>query len=147
MRNDMAGSFDDHGIRFEYPPDWELDVTDDGPRATVSVQSPDGLAFALVTVDEDRPAPAEMADEAISAMREEYPELESVAAIEEIDGHRAVGHDLEFFSLDMLNACAIRCYRSPRRTIMVFSQWAEIEGEEAEEILRAVRRSLEETDA
>ena len=144
----MSGIYDDRGIRFEYPADWELDVTDDGPRTTVAVQSPEGLAFALVTVDEDRPSPAEMVDEALAALKDEYPALDAVPALETIDGHRAVGHDVEFISLDLNNACAIRSFQTPRRTIFVLAQWSDdLAGEEAEESLKALRRSLEETDA
>ncbi len=45
-----SAQFDDLGIRFEYPADWELEVVDsDGERATVMVQSGDGLAFAMLT--------------------------------------------------------------------------------------------------
>jgi hypothetical protein len=139
--------FDDHGIRFEYPGDWELEVTDDGSRVTASVQSPGGLAFALVTADEDRPAPAEMADEALAALKDEYPTLDAVPALETIDGHRAVGHDVEFVSLDMNNACAIRAFRTPRRTIFLLAQWSDLEGDEAEDTLKALRRTIEETDA
>ncbi len=146
----MTVNFDDHGIRFRYPSVWEIDVSDDGPRTTISAQSADGPAFALVTLDEDRPAPAKVADEALGAMREEYPNLEALPAIEEVGGHKAVGYDVEFFSLDILNGCAIRAYRTPRRTILVFAQWAEIDdGEEdgLESSLKAIRASLEETDA
>src|SRR5207245_5199786 len=131
-----------------YPDDWELDVTDDGPRTTVAVQSPGGLAFSLVTVDDDRPAPADLADEALAALRDEYPGLDAVPALETIDGHRAVGHDVEFISLDPNNACVLRAFRTPRRTVFVLAQWSDdLEGEEAEESLKALRRSLEETDA
>jgi hypothetical protein len=140
--------YDDHGIRFEYPFDWELDVTDDGPRSTVTVQSPGGLAFALVTVDDDRPAPAGLADEALAALKEEYPTLDAFPALETIDGHKAVGHDVEFVSLDLNNAGVIRAFQTPRRTIFLLAQWSDdLEGEEAEQPLRALRRSLEETDA
>lgn len=143
----MAGIYEDRGIRFEYPDDWELEVNDDGPITMVSVQSNGGLAFALVTVDETRPAPAAMADEALSAMREEYPTLDAVPALETIGGHRAVGHDVEFISLDMTNACAIRCFRTPRRTVMVFGQWSDLEAEESEPQIQGVCRSLQETDS
>ena len=90
-------------------------MTDDGPVTTVALQSPGGLAFALVTTDDSRPAPAEVADEALTAMREEYPNLDATPALETINGHNAVGHDVEFISLDMTNTCAIRCFRTPRR--------------------------------
>ena len=63
----MLGIYDDNGIRFEYPEAWEIDVSEDGPRTAVAVQSPDGPAFALVTVDDSRPEPGELADEALAA--------------------------------------------------------------------------------
>ncbi len=143
----MTGIYDDHGIRFEYPGDWELDVTQDGTRTTVSVQAPSGLAFGLVTLDEECPDPAEVADDALAAMREEYPELDAVPALETIDGQPATGHDLEFISLDVPTECTIRCYRTPRRTVLIFGQWTDLDDDEAEGQLVGVRRSLEETDA
>lgn len=143
----MIGVYDDHGVRFEYPPDWELEVSDDGPRTTVTVQAPGGLIFTMVTMDDTRPAPAELADEVLAAMREEYPELDAAPAIETVAGHRAIGHDLEFFSLDVVNSCAIRCFRTPRHTVLVFGQWSDLAGEDPEGLIRAVRGSLEETEA
>jgi hypothetical protein len=143
----MIGIFDDFGIRFEYPLDWELEVSDDGDQATVSVQAPGGLAFALIRLDAARPAPAELADEALAAMRAEYPGLDAEPALETIDGQKAIGHDLEFLSLDLVNACVIRCFQTPRRTVFVFEQWTEHEGDEYEMQLRAVCASIAETDA
>ncbi len=143
----MQGIFDDRGIRFEYPQDWELELIDDGPRFTASVQSPAGLAFALVTADEDRPEPAGLVDEALAALKAEYPTLNDAPAPETLDGHEAVGHDVEFSSLDLNNAGLIRAFRTPRRTVFLLAQWSDLEGEEAEEAFKALRRSLEETDA
>lgn len=138
--------FEDHGIRFEYPEDWEIEIDEDGPVTTVSLNAPDGLAFSMVTVDEDRPAPAGLVDEALGAMREEYPTLDAAPALETIAGHRAVGFDVEFISLDLTNACTIRCFRTERRTVLLFGQWSDIEDEEVAAVLVAVRRSFEETD-
>src|SRR5262245_10450955 len=47
----MIGVYEDHGIRFEYPPAWEVEEDDEGPVTTVSVHAPDGMAFALVRID------------------------------------------------------------------------------------------------
>jgi hypothetical protein len=143
----MLGIYDDRGIRFEYPHEWEVELSDDGPRTSVTVQSPAGPAFALVTVDDSRPDPGELVDEALGALREEYPELDAYPAQETIDGHPAVGHDVEFISLDMTNNCAIRCLRTPRRTIFVLAQWSDLEDDDPETVLSALRKSLEETDA
>ena len=139
--------FDDHGVRFEYPEDWEVEETGDGDVTTVALNAPDGLAFALVTIDETRPAPAEVADLALQAMREEYPALDATPALETIAGQKAVGHDVEFISLDLTNACAIRAFRTPRRTVLFFNQWSDVEDEIVTDLLTAVRRSFEETDA
>jgi hypothetical protein len=143
----MTATYDDHGIRFRYPEAWEVEVTDEGGVTTVALHAPDGLAFALVSVDDSCPAPASVADQALEAMREEYPTLDASPVLEDIGGHRAVGHDVEFISLDMTNACTIRCFRTDRRTVLVFGQWSDLEDEDAADALAAVRRSLEETDA
>jgi hypothetical protein len=113
----------------------------------VTVQSPSGPAFALVTVDESRPAPDELVDEALAALRDEYPKLDAFPARETIAGHGAVGHDVEFFSLDMTNACSIRSFQTPRRTVFLMTQWSDVEDDATASGLDSMRRSLEETDS
>ena len=147
-RLEMSGIYDDHGIRFEYPADWELDESVDGPRSTATIQSPSGLAFALVTVDDDRTAPDALIEEALAALKDEYPALVATPASERIDGQRATGYDVEFTSLDLNNAGLLRAYQTPRRTLFLLAQWSDdLEGEDAELAFKALRRSLEETDA
>jgi hypothetical protein len=143
----MFGIYDDHGIRFEYPPTWEIDVSDDGPRIAVTVQSPDGPAFSLITLDTTRPGVNELVEEALMALREEYPSLDARPSHESIDGQETIGHDIEFVSLDMINVCAIRAYRSPRRTIFIMAQWSDVEGSDPESVCMAIRASFEETDS
>jgi hypothetical protein len=142
----MVAIFDDYGVRFEYPDSWELDVADDGTRTTLSLQAPEAPAFVMIALDEDRPEPAEIADEALEAMRAEYPDLEAAPTLETIDGHRAIGHDLEFFSLDMTSSCVIRSFRTKRRTVLIFAQWSSLDDDAAESQIRALRATLEETD-
>jgi len=137
--------YEDHGVRFEYPSDWELDVTDDGEVTTVDVQHPSGIAFLLVRIDESCPDPALVADSALEAMREEYPDLDAVPVMEALDEHRATGYDVEFFSLDISNAASIRCFHTPRRTVLVFGQWSDIGEENLPELVDGMLRSLAET--
>ncbi len=139
--------YDDHGIRFEYPADWSVEVPEDGPRKTVALQSPSGLAFALVTLDEEGLTPAEMADEALAAMREEYPTMDVAPGRETLGGHPAIGHDLEFLSLDVPNSCVIRAFGTPRRCVLVFAQWSDLDDQDPEGQVNALRRSLEVTDS
>jgi hypothetical protein len=139
--------YEDHGIRFLYPSDWEIEVKDEGDVATIDVQHPSGTAFLLVRTDEACPDPDEVADSALAAMREEYPDLDAVPVVETLDEHNVTGHDVEFFSLDFSNAALIRCFRTPRHTVLIFGQWSDFGEGEAPELVAEMIRSLAETEA
>ena len=137
--------YDDHGIRFEYPSDWELEVTDEGSVITVGLEHPGGIAFALVRTDETCPDPDELADLALEAMRDEYPSLDVSPVSETFHDHSVTGHDVEFFSLDIASAASIRCFRTPRRTLLVFGQWSDLGDDDLSDVVSGLFRSLEET--
>lgn len=139
-------TYEDHGIRFTYPSDWELEVTDHGEVMTVAVQDPGGLGFALITTDDSRPDPADVAEAALEAMREEYPDLDVVPAMETINEHCATGHDVEFFALDMTNSATIRCFRTSRHTVLAFGQWSDLGEDILPDLIRGVFHSIEETE-
>ncbi len=142
----MFEVFEGHGVYFEYPSGWPIEVSEDGPVTTVEVQAPSGLAFALVRADESRPDPAGVADEVLEAMREEYPDLDADLAMQEIQGYRATGYDVEFFSLDVTNGATIRCFRTPRRTVLIFGQWSDLGEEDLGDLIQAMFRSVEEME-
>jgi hypothetical protein len=137
--------YDDHGIRFEYPSNWELEVTDEGSVITVGLEHPGGIAFALVRTDESCPDPDELADLALEAMRDEYPTLEVSPVSDTFRNHDVTGHDVEFFSLDIASAASIRCFRTLRRTLMVFGQWSDLGDDDLADVVSGLFQSLEET--
>ena len=61
--------YDDHGVRFEYPSDWVVEVTDEDEVTTVDLQHPEGVAFVLVRIDETCADPEETCDMVLEAMR------------------------------------------------------------------------------
>ncbi len=138
----MSGHYDDHGVRFDYPTGWEIDVNEEEGRATVSLQSPGGLSFAFVTIDEGAPSPSEVIDEALDALKAEYPRLDTAEVFDTIAGQRAIGHDIEFFSLDMTTSCATRCFRAQERTVLIFCQYSELEESEGDQALREICRTF-----
>ena len=138
--------YEGNGVRFAYPADWSVEESDDGESSTVEVLAPGGLAFVLVRTDETGPNPAEVADEVLEAMREDYPDLDVVPAMDDIAGHHATGYDLEFFSLDVTNAATIRCFRTIERTILIFGQWSDIVDEALPDRIRSLWRSVEEME-
>ena len=138
--------YEDYGVRFEYPSDWTVEATEEDDVTTVDLQHPEGVAFILVRTDESCSDPEETADLALEAMREEYPELDASPVSERLGKHIVIGHDVEFFSLDVSNAAIIRCFRTQRRTVLFFGQWSDLVGEETAEVAREVFWSLQEVE-
>ena len=138
-------TYEDHGVRFEYPSEWSLEVTDDGPLTTIDLQHPDGVAFLLVTADLSCPDSGDVADSVLETMREEYPELDADPTEEVVDDRFVSGYDVQFFSLDLSNTARIRCFRTLIRTILVFGQWTDLLEAEVSDLPDAIVRAIDET--
>jgi len=139
---DMPARFDENGIQFQYPENWEMDRQETDGGWTVSVQSP-GTAFFMVSFDGDMPEPQQMADTALEALRSEYPALESEEASSPIAGHSAVGHNVRFFSLDLTNTCWLRSFACNEGTVLVMWETNDLELERIGPVLDAMCVSLQ----
>jgi hypothetical protein len=138
----MPAVFEGAGLRFRYPENWHLEESRSEDGWSISLQSPE-TAFVLINVYEDRPDVKTVLETTLAAMREDYPDLEAVDAVERIARHRAVGHDIQFFSLDLTNSCWTRSFRTARQTVLILCQASDLELEYMEPVLRAIRASLE----
>jgi|SRR4051794_6663553 len=138
----MAATFADGGIRFKYPENWRLEREDTDSGWTVSLNSP-GTAFLLLSFRDDMPSTDQMAETALAALREDYPELEADERVEDVAGQPAVGHDIQFFSLDLINTCWTRSFYSPSGTLLLLCQSSDLELAANEPVLRAICASLE----
>ena len=138
----MPALFEGQGLRFSYPENWHLEEGQTEQGWSVTVQSP-GTAFLLVNIQADRPSVQQVLDTALAALREDYADLEADTATERIAGRSARGHDIQFFSLDLVNSCWIRSFRAGDRTILILCQTNDLELETAEPVLRAIRASME----
>jgi hypothetical protein len=134
--------FCDGGVRFRYPESWVLEREDNDSGWTVSVQGP-GTAFLMVCLRADTPATDEVADAALAALQEDYPELEYDPCIDSVAGQPAVGHVIRFFSLDLTNTCWTRAFYSSEGTVLVLWQVNDLELEQAEPVLKAICSSFE----
>jgi hypothetical protein len=133
--------FEQDGIGFRYPENWQIQREETESGWTVSVQSP-MTAFFMLTYDDEMPAQELMAETALEALREEYPDLEADEMLESVAGQPAVGHDIRFFSFDLTNTCWTRCFYSGRGTLLALWQANDLELEEVEPIFAAIRASL-----
>jgi hypothetical protein len=137
----MSRPFARSGIHFTYPDAWKLEVedTDDGWAATV--YSPE-TAFLVLSYHADYDDPGTLADSALQAMRESYPDLESEQALESLAGVPAIGHDVDFITLDLAISCSIRALTAPEGCLLVMSQSSDIESPESNAALREILASL-----
>jgi hypothetical protein len=141
----MVAVFDGEGIRFKYPENWQLTREDSEGGWAVSVQSPE-TAFLMISVRADMPTTDEVAETALEALRESYPDLEADESVDSVAGQPALGHNIRFFSLDLTNTGWTRCFYSPNGTVLVLWQVNDLELETNEPILRAICASLEVDD-
>ena len=130
------------GISFRYPENWkvELDETEDGGWA-VMVSSPE-TAFALVSLRPDARDPADLADQTLEALQSDYKELDSENRVETIAGRMAIGHDIDFLTVDVPVVCRVRCIESPAGPVLVMTQVAEPDRQHNDPLLRAIVASL-----
>lgn len=138
----MAAKYERDGICFRYPENWRLEREESESGWTVSVQSPD-TALLLVTLDAGMPDAEQVAETALEALRQEYPDLEADACVDSLAGQPAVGHEIRFFSFDLTNTCWTRSFYSARGTVLVLWQVNDLELESNEPVLRAICKSLE----
>jgi hypothetical protein len=138
----MVAEYEEAGIRFKYPENWRLEREDNDSGWTITVQSPE-TAFLMLCLREDMPRTDELAETALEALREEYPDLEADDCVDSLAGQPAIGHDIRFFSLDLTNTCWTRSFNSFQGTLLLMCQLCDLETETNEPVLRAMCASLE----
>ena len=142
MGQNMIHTFERDGIRFQYPENWTLEseeVADGG--WSVTLQSPE-TAFMLLSVRPDADNAAELADQTLDALKAEYKELDEVNAVGSFAGQLAIGHDIDFLTLDTSVTCWTRCVQTLAGPLLAMCQVTEFERERNEPVLRAVCASM-----
>jgi hypothetical protein len=129
------------GISFVYPEDWEFEQLRTDTGWTVTLQSPN-TAFMLIQLNHELPEPQEMIDQALTALTGDYPDLQAQSSIEGMGGEMAIGHEIEFFSMDLATTCWTRSFHGPAGTMFVLCQTADVDGPECEAQLRGICRSM-----
>jgi hypothetical protein len=137
----MTQQYQADGISFRYPDDWQLDREENEDGWTVLLQSP-GTAFMTLTCDHSSASTEEIARAALEALKADYPALEAQPQVDTLAGQMAIGHDIQFFSLDLTNTCWTRSIYSESGAVLVLCQTNDLELEEYEPVLRAICASL-----
>lgn len=138
----MIRTFERSGVRFQYPGNWTLETEETGLGWVATLTSPD-TALLVATLRPEAESPATLADEALTALRAEYKELDVEPAVESIAGRPAVGHDVDFLTLDTAVVCRLRAVEAPAGPLLLLSQCSEYDRVRLDPVLRAVVASLQ----
>lgn len=138
----MPAVYEKLGIRFQYPENWSLDEKDalEGENS-VAVYSPGGSFWSIVIYDASLP-PSELVDAALTAMKQEYDQLDAEPVRETLAEQKLVGYDLNFYCLDLTNTALIRGIRRGDATYLIYSQADDREFADLEQVFRAITASL-----
>ena len=138
----MDELYSGHGIRFRYPAHWDLteDRTED--QIAVSIESP-GTSFWTLTLFLRNPSPEHVLRTAVAAFQDEYDEMDTYEAEASLCHRRAIGRNLEFVSLELINSAFLRAFRTGRYTILVMYQGTDHELEETRDALEEITASLQ----
>ncbi len=137
----MSLSYRDDGIAFLYPENWRLDREENEDGWTVMLQSP-GTAFLTLTLSRGDADAEAISVAALEVLQTEYPALEATPQAETIAGRLAIGHDIEFFSLDLTNSCWTRCLETEDGILLILCQSNDLELTQYGPVLRAICTSL-----
>ena len=130
------------GIHFLYPENWTLDEADALKGETsVSVYSPDG-AFWSIMLHPQSADPKELARAALTAMKQEYEDLEAEPVSDTVSGQAMSGFDMNFYCLDLTNTACIRGFRTDDFTYLLLCQAEDREFKQVEPVFRAITTSL-----
>ena len=134
-------TFDRDGISFRYPENWRVDVEEGDSGWTITLNSPE-TAFAVISLRPDARDPADLADQTFEAIKAEYKELDAENAIQTIAGQVAIGHDIDFMTVDTATTCRTRCLETPAGPLLVMCQTSEFDRPRNDPVLRAIVASL-----
>ena len=134
--------FDRLGLRFDYPENWSVDVSDaQGGQAAVTVYSPEGGFWSVSAHAAGGPA-AGLSEAVVAEMREEYRDLDSERASDHVGGRELRGYDLNFYCLDLTNTAAVRTLETPAANYLLLFQAEDREWDRIAPVFQAITASF-----
>jgi hypothetical protein len=130
------------GLEFDYPDNWSVDTdANDAETPAVTAQAPDG-GFWSVSVHPSGSDPESLIQAVSRQMREEYRDLDTEAASDEVAGHLLSGFDFNFYCLDLTNTAHVRALATPAATYVVFCQAEDREWDRISPVFAAMTASF-----
>ena len=137
----MDEIYENHGVRFSYPANWEVSEQGQPGELSITVSSPH-TAFWTLSLFLEGPDPEGIMEAVLDAFREEYDELDIYEVKATLCDQEALARDIEFVCLELLNSAWARVIRTTDYTLLVLYQANDEELDEAGAIMEEITRSL-----
>jgi hypothetical protein len=143
----MPAVFDKSGIAFAYPDNWviEEDASND-PYPQVTVASPRTAFWSLCAYPSGTNG-EQLVEEAVEALRADYPELDVESVTESIELRLLDGVDVRFLYLNLIVRARIQVFDDRGRTYFLLCQAEDDEFEAMSPVFLAMTTSLLRGDA
>lgn len=138
----MTGKYERSGVRFLYPENWEVaqDQSDKETRS-VLVKAPSGAFWSVDLCIQAMNAHG-LAEQVLHTMEQEYADLESEAATDQIGGQTATGYNMQFYCMDLVVTARVRAVRTSAGSLVLLYQAEDREFEQLEPVFRAISESM-----
>lgn len=137
----MPSTFDDFGLKFLYPDNWQLQSRDsDEASDGVTLELPRG-GFFSVTKYHDAPPLDVVLEKIASAMRAEYPEIEAEDQ-SDLDDDDSEIIEFRFYYLDLLIVARVIAMTIASQTLVVQIQAESREFDAGEPVFAAMLKSI-----
>lgn len=137
----MPSVFEQSGLRFEYPENWNLEEASEDAVEQVVVSSPHTAFWHLTKYAGDAELEP-LFDEALAALRTEYQDMETEPADDELEGYQLLGFDVSFICLDLTNTCWLRGFQTDDATYLLLCQAEDREFAQIAPVFQAMLASL-----
>jgi hypothetical protein len=135
-------------ISFQYPNDWTVEESLSDPVGdsedegwSITIQSRE-TAILIIAFRPDADEITQLAEETLSVLKEEYPELDAEDRVETLAGRMTIGHDIDLIALDATVACQTRCLESPGGPMLLMLQYSERDSDDTQQAAQAILKSL-----
>ncbi len=138
----MPATFDQFGLRFEYPDNWSVDQSEDIDSNQQVVVSSPHTAFWQLSKYPPGTDLEPLFDEVLAALRSEYEEIEVEPENDLVEGFTVKGFTVNFFYLDLTNTCWLRGIETPAANYLLICQAEDREFAQVELVFRAMLASV-----
>ncbi len=136
--------FNEYGISFEYPDDWELSkvVDEKNGEIQIGVAGADSSFWMISLFLVDIPA-EDLLKKSLEVFQEEYDELDVYDTKARLAGKECPGYDVEFVCSELINSAFLRVLKTSLFTAFILYQGTDQDLQNSLKDLEAISLSLD----